>query len=32
MITELWLVGIGTGSPVHVTLEGAQALRDASAV
>ena len=26
---ELWLVGIGTGNPDHVTLEGQKALRDA---
>jgi precorrin-6A synthase len=31
-IDDLWLVGIGTGSPVHVTLEGMQALRDAAVV
>lgn len=29
---DLWLVGIGTGNPSHVTLEGQQALRDAAAV
>ena len=32
MIRDLWLVGIGTGSPQHITLEGQQALRDASVV
>lgn len=32
MITDLWLIGIGTGSPVHVTLEGVQALREAAAI
>lgn len=31
-MTELWLVGVGMGSPAHVTLEGRQALRDAAAV
>ncbi len=31
-IKELWLVGIGTGSPAHVTLEGMQALRDAAVI
>lgn len=31
-MTDLWLVGIGTGSPAHLTLEGAQALRDAALV
>lgn len=31
-ITDLWLVGIGTGSPAHVTLEGMQALRDAAVI
>ncbi|EPX79792.1 precorrin-6A synthase (deacetylating) [Salipiger mucosus] len=31
-MTELWLVGIGTGNPDHVTLEGRAALRDAAAV
>jgi precorrin-6A synthase len=29
---DLWLVGIGTGSPAHVTGEGMQALRDAAVV
>ena len=31
-MTELWLVGIGTGAPGHVTLEGQQALREAAVV
>jgi precorrin-6A synthase len=31
-IIDLWLVGIGTGSPAHVTLEGMQALRDAAVI
>lgn len=31
-MTELWLVGIGTGNPGHVTIEGRAALREASAV
>lgn len=31
-MSELWLVGIGTGHPGHVTLEGAEALRRAAAV
>ena len=31
-IKELWLVGIGTGSPAHVTLEGMQALREAAVI
>ena len=29
---ELWLIGIGTGYPGHVTLEGQQAMRDAAVV
>ncbi|WP_113912659.1 precorrin-6A synthase (deacetylating) [Roseovarius dicentrarchi] len=29
---DLWLIGIGTGSPVHVTGEGMQALRDAATI
>lgn len=29
---DLWLVGIGTGNPGHVTLEGQEALRRASTV
>ncbi|MFZ5964803.1 precorrin-6A synthase (deacetylating) [Thalassococcus sp. BH17M4-6] len=32
MIRDLWLVGIGTGSPAHVTIEGMQALRDAALI
>lgn len=32
MIKDLWLVGIGTGSPGHVTLEGMQALCDAAVI
>ncbi|AHM04514.1 Precorrin-6A synthase [Roseibacterium elongatum DSM 19469] len=31
-MTELWLVGIGTGNPDHLTLEGRAALRDAALV
>lgn len=31
-MTELWLVGIGTGHPGHVTLEGQDALRKAATV
>ena len=31
-MVELWLVGIGMGSPGHLTLEGRQALRDAALV
>ncbi|WP_323772106.1 precorrin-6A synthase (deacetylating) [Antarctobacter sp.] len=31
-MTELWLVGIGTGNPEHVTLEGQRALREAAVV
>ncbi|MCL6285970.1 precorrin-6A synthase (deacetylating) [Ruegeria sp. 2012CJ41-6] len=31
-MTELWLVGIGTGNPGHVTREGRAALREAVAV
>ncbi|MEM1072847.1 MAG: precorrin-6A synthase (deacetylating) [Pseudomonadota bacterium] len=29
---EIWLVGIGTGSPHHLTLEGRSALRDAESI
>ncbi|MDO6586146.1 precorrin-6A synthase (deacetylating) [Salipiger sp. 1_MG-2023] len=29
---DLWLIGIGTGSPAHVTGEGMQALRDAAVI
>lgn len=32
MITELWLIGIGTGSPHHVTGEGLQAIREARTI
>ncbi len=32
MIDTLWLIGIGTGSPAHVTGEGMTALRDASVI
>ncbi|WP_227270183.1 precorrin-6A synthase (deacetylating) [Roseobacter weihaiensis] len=32
MIEQLWLIGIGTGSPEHITREGAKALREAAAV
>lgn len=32
MIRDLWLIGIGTGSPSHVTLEGVQAIRDAATI
>lgn len=31
-LTELWLVGIGTGNPEHLTLQGQRALRDAASV
>lgn len=31
-LTELWLIGIGTGHPGHVTIEGMQALRDAACI
>lgn len=31
-MTELWLIGIGTGNPDHVTLEASRALRDAALV
>lgn len=31
-MTELWLIGIGTGNPDHVTLEGQKALQDAATV
>ncbi|WP_417244881.1 precorrin-6A synthase (deacetylating) [Celeribacter sp.] len=31
-MTELWVIGIGTGNPDHVTLEGQKALRDAATV
>lgn len=32
MIEDLWLIGIGTGSPKHVTLEGLEAIRNASII
>ncbi|SFS81725.1 precorrin-6A synthase (deacetylating) [Sulfitobacter marinus] len=32
IIEDLWLIGIGTGSPAHVTGEGMQALRDAAVI
>ncbi len=32
MITDLYLIGIGAGSPAHVTQEGMQALRDAHVI
>ena len=32
MFQDLWLIGIGTGSPGHVTYEGMQALRDAAVI
>ena len=32
MIRDLWLIGIGTGSPAHVTLEGVTALREAAII
>ena len=32
MIDTLWLIGIGTGSPAHVTGEGMQAIRDATVI
>ncbi|ETX13672.1 precorrin 6A synthase [Roseivivax halodurans JCM 10272] len=31
-MTDLWLVGIGTGNPDHLTLEGRRALREAALV
>ena len=31
-MTELWLIGIGTGNPDHVTMEARRALRDAALV
>lgn len=31
-MAELWLIGIGTGNPAHLTLEGRQALREAACV
>ncbi len=32
MIDRLWLIGIGTGAPAHVTSEGMQALNDAAVI
>ncbi len=32
MLEDLWLIGIGTGSPGHLTAEGAQALRDVAVI
>ena len=32
MTDDLWLIGIGTGSAAHVTLEGRQAMRDAATI
>ncbi|MEX0280321.1 MAG: precorrin-6A synthase (deacetylating) [Arenibacterium sp.] len=32
MIRDLWLVGIGTGSPDHITAEGRRALRNAAVI
>lgn len=32
MISDLWLVGIGTGNPDHVTTEGMRALREAQRI
>ncbi|HSG54253.1 MAG TPA: SAM-dependent methyltransferase, partial [Paracoccaceae bacterium] len=29
---DLWLIGIGTGNPEHVTLEAQRALRDAGLI
>lgn len=31
-LTDLWLIGIGTGSPAHLTLEGRQALQQAALI
>lgn len=31
-VTDLWLIGIGTGNPHHVTLEAAQAIREAGLI
>ncbi|MFH3478943.1 precorrin-6A synthase (deacetylating) [Xanthobacter variabilis] len=31
-MTDLWLIGIGTGNPAHVTLEARQALCDAALI
>lgn len=32
MIRDLWLIGIGTGSPEHVTLQGIRAMCDAAVI
>ena len=32
MIKDLWLIGIGTGNPGHVTMQAMQALREAASV
>lgn len=32
MISDLWLIGIGTGAMSHITLEGRQAIRDAAVI
>lgn len=32
MLQDLWLIGIGTGSPGHLTAEGAQALKEAAVI
>ena len=32
LMTDLWLIGIGTGHPSHVTLEGRRALQEAATV
>lgn len=32
MIADLWLIGIGTGSESHLTLEGVQAMREAAVI
>lgn len=32
MITDIWLIGIGAGSPAHITQEGLDALRNAAIV
>ncbi len=32
MLEDLWLIGIGTGSPGHLTAEGAQALQQAAVI
>ena len=31
-MTKLWLIGIGTGNPAHLTLEGRRALQEAGSV